>query len=241
MLHLRDLLFRNGLSGIAPDEPLCVIGDIHGRLDLLDALLARVGEDHRLVFVGDYLDRGPQSAQVLDRLIGLTAQGRATCLLGNHEAMFLGFVDAPERGGGWLRAGGTATLESYGVTGVGEWADLKARLAAQAALLKALPLEHLAFLFSLRPGLVSGNVLISHAGADPHQPVNGQSWEALVWGHGDFDRVPRRDGLWVIHGHRITREPRADGGRVAVDTGAWRTGQLTAAMIGAGTLRFVST
>lgn len=241
MLHLRDLLFGNELASVAPDEPLCVIGDIHGRLDLLNALLDRVGRETRLVLVGDYLDRGPHSAQVIERLIGLKAQGRATCLLGNHETMFLGFVEAPERGGGWLRAGGTETLASYGVEGVGEWADLEARRAAHEALLKALPLEHLAFLFSLKPGFLSGNVLVSHAGADPLTPADRQSWEALVWGSPDFGRIPRQDGLWVAHGHRITREPVAAQGRISVDTGAWWSGQLTAAMIEPGRVRFLTT
>lgn len=241
MLQLREMFFGNDLATLAPDEPLCVIGDIHGRLDLLNALLEKVGTEAHMVFVGDYLDRGPHSAQVIDRLTGLVAKGRATCLIGNHEAMFLGFVEAPERGGGWLRAGGTETLASYGVAGVSEWADLDARQAAHAALLKVLPLDHLAFLFSLGSWFRSGNLLVSHAGADPHLPVNRQSWEALVWGHEDFEDTPRGDGLWVAHGHRITREPLAVKGRIAVDTGAWWTNRLTAAMIEPGKVRFLST
>lgn len=241
MLHLREMFFGNDVSDIAPDEPLCVIGDIHGRLDLLNALLDRVDQNRKLVFVGDYLDRGPQSAQVINRLIGLQSKGRARCLIGNHEAMFLGFVDAPERGGGWLRSGGVETLASYGVEGVGEWADLEARQDAHRDLLKNLPLEHLAFLFSLKSGMVSGNVLISHAGANPSVPVGEQKWEDMVWGVPEFYNTRRLDGAWVVHGHTICKDPVAADGKVSVDTGAWRTGHLTAALIDTGRVRFVST
>lgn len=241
MLHLRELFFGNDVSDIAPDEPLCVIGDIHGRLDLLNALLERVGKDRVLVFVGDYLDRGPHSAQVIQRLIGLQAQGRARCLMGNHEAMFLGFIDAPERGGGWLRSGGTETLASYGIEGISEWADLEARQAAHRALLKNLPMEHLAFLFSLKSGFLSGNVLVSHAGADPFVPVGAQKWEDLVWGASGFSDTRREDGAWVIHGHTICKDPYITDGRVCVDTGAWRSGRLTAALVDSGEVRFIST
>ena len=241
MLHLKDLFFPNEHSDIAPDEPLCVIGDIHGRLDLLDTLLELIGFNRKLVFVGDYLDRGPHSAQVLDRLIGLQAQGRALCLMGNHETMFLGFIDAPERGGGWLRAGGVETLKSYGVHGVSEWSDLKARQVAHKTLLARIPLDHLAFLFSLKSGLLSGNVLVSHAGADPAVKIDAQSWEALVWGRNAACDTRRDDGTWVVHGHTVQPEPIAANGRVCVDTGAWRSGCLTAALIDTGKVRFIST
>jgi Calcineurin-like phosphoesterase len=241
MLHLRDFLRGSDLDGIAPDEPMWVIGDIHGRLDLLDALLARLDTETRLVFVGDYLDRGPQSAQVIDRLIGLQFQERAICLTGNHEAMFLGFIDAPERGGGWLRAGGVATLASYGVHGVSEWAGLEQRLEAHLALMQMLPLDHLAFLTSLKSAYLSGNVLASHAGADPSLPLAEQSWEDLVWGHGDFGKMRRSDGVWVAHGHTVCRAATVADGRISVDTGAWASGRLSAARIDPGKVRFVHT
>ena len=241
MLHLRDLFFPNEHASIAPAEPLCVIGDIHGRLDLLKALLEKIGSDRKLVFVGDYIDRGPNSAQVIDTLIGLQTQGRARCLMGNHETMFLGFVDAPERGGGWLRAGGTETLASYGVHGVSEWADLDARKAAHKSLLANMPLDHMAFLFSLKPGHLSGNVLVSHAGADPTRKIDDQSWDTLVWGRNSVSDMCRQDSSWVVHGHTTKTEPIAADGHICVDTGAWKSGHLTAALIDPEKIRFIST
>ena len=214
----------------APDRPLAVIGDIHGRADLLDQLLQRLAREApgaRLVTVGDYVDRGAESRAVIARLRGLDG---ALCLRGNHEQMLLDFLDAPiEAGARWLRNGGVATLASYGIAldVTGSHDDimrardtLRAAMADDAAWLAALPLFW-----------QSGDVLICHAGPDPALPVPGQPDEHFLWGHPRFLRDARADGLWVAHGHWIQERAHVRGRRIAVDTGAWHSGRLSAAVL----------
>ncbi|WP_430450432.1 metallophosphoesterase [Rhodophyticola sp.] len=229
----------------APDVPLAVIGDIHGSDGLLERLLDRLdaqGDPATRVCVGDYVDRGENSAGVIDLL--MTRQqadpDRLICLMGNHERMMLDFLDAPARcGPRWMKHGGMQTVASFRITppsagaGDDDWRDLRDRLesalgARREAWLRARPLLW-----------QSGNVAVVHAGADPALPLADQSEQALLWGHPDFDRTPRRDGIWVVHGHTIVPEPTADQGRVATDTGAYATGRLTAAMIDSSGVRFI--
>lgn len=227
-----------------PDRPCYIVGDIHGRADLLERMLdlidAHIGgtgaQNPQLVFVGDYIDHGPDSAVVLSRLQDLTRElpGNVTCLMGNHERMLLDFLlDPAARGPRWLREGGAATLASYGLNPVGldqgagaeTWADAAARLAealgdASCGWIAARPLVW-----------QSGNLWAVHAGADPLRPMTDQSARVLVWGHPEFDTEPRPDGAWVAHGHVVQRNPSLSDGRIGLDTGAWTTGRLTAVAI----------
>ena len=229
-----------------PQAPLYVVGDIHGRDDLLGPLLRRIHEDaagkpHDLVFVGDYVDRGDQSAVVMARLFALRTQPHVTFLLGNHEKMMLDFLDDPEgRAGRWFRYGGLQTLASFGIGGVTETAPSGALRKARDAFRKALgPVE--AWLRGLDRGFVSGNVAVVHAALDPALPLDAQNPRTLIWGHPEFGSTPRRDGLWVVHGHSIVERPKAEGGVVSIDTGAYASGRLTAAAIGVdGTVRFLT-
>ncbi|MFD1508547.1 metallophosphoesterase [Lacimonas salitolerans] len=229
----------------APDAPLAVIGDVHGSDALLERLLDRLdaeGDPVTRVCVGDYVDRGENSAAVIDLLMARqqAASDRLICLMGNHERMMLDFLDAPTRAGPrWMKHGGVQTVASFHITppsaGAGDedWLHLRDRLdsalgARREAWLRALPLYW-----------QSGNVAVVHAGADPALPLADQPEQALLWGHPEFERTPRRDGLWVVHGHTIVPEPQADQGRVATDTGAYATGRLTAAMIDGTGVRFI--
>lgn len=223
------------------DRPTYAVGDVHGRDDLLARLLPRLIDDARaqgtphprLVLMGDYIDRGEQSAEVVERVAALLSgagdwPGEVHALRGNHEQMMLDFLDAPEaEGGRWLRNGGLQTLLAFGVGGLTPnpapeaLADIAARLAAalgpQAALLRGLPAM-----------LQFGQVLFAHAGADPALPPAMQSERSLLWGTPAFLQAARTDGLWVVHGHYVVDEAYAAAGRIATDTGAYHTGTLSA-------------
>ena len=231
--------------------PAIIIGDIHGRADLLDHLLALIAaepgaNDARLIFVGDYIDRGPDSAAVLVRLQGLTAAGKAVCLMGNHERMLLDAIDRPEEAGPrWLLNGGDATLASLGAGGRLPGESEAERMAALAGRLReALPPGIEAWLRALPLWWQDQGLAVVHAGADPALAMVDQTEASLIWGHRRFGQ-PRADGLWIAHGHVVMAEPRVKAGRIAVDTGAWSTGRLTAAWIGggvaAGQVRFFTT
>ncbi|WP_210530260.1 metallophosphoesterase [Rubellimicrobium arenae] len=248
MRRLLDLFGRRSKAApavfdapLAPDEPLAVIGDVHGRDDLLGRLLDRLAATEpgrRIILVGDYIDRGEQSAAVLARL---AARPDLVCLKGNHEAMCLGFLADPERQGPrWLVNGGLQTLASYGVGGVTPSARGEALEAARDRLAAAMG-EELTDWLRLRP-LVwrSGNVAVVHAAADPTLPLEQQSERTLIWGHPRFAEGVRADGIWIAHGHTITPEPLAESGRIAVDTGAYATGRLTAALVDPGGVSFVT-
>ncbi|MFQ1699085.1 metallophosphoesterase [Loktanella agnita] len=221
----------------APAQPFFAVGDVHGRLDLLEPVINRLGEArHPIILVGDYIDRGPDSAGVLRYLQQQSATGQVICLRGNHEDMLLKFLDRPRKHGRvWLRFGGVQTLESFGITGVTAQSEPGALIAARDALLAALG-DTRDWLSTLPYAWQSGNVAVVHAGANPHQPLETQSQPALAWGHPDFRHVARSDGLWLIHGHTIVAAPHIVDGRVAIDTGAYATGQLTAVHVTAGAI-----
>jgi len=231
-----------------PGRPLAVVGDLHGRADLLEELVAEIagrgGTDRTLVFVGDHVDRGEDSAGVLRLLLALQGGGwpaGVICLKGNHEAMMLGFLDAPEEAGpGWLRHGGAQTLASFGIRPP-DPGSAPALTEARDALQSALPAGTEAWLRALPASHRSGNLLVAHAGANPHAAAEAQTEEDLLWGHPEFLDTPRDDGLWVAHGHTICAQPSAAAGRIAVDTGAYATHRLTAALICDETCRFLST
>lgn len=214
------------------DAPLAVVGDLHGRADLLELMLAKLAETHpaaQIVFVGDYMDRGPDSAEVLKRVMGLPD---AICLMGNHERMLLSFLEDPEgQGARWIKHGGRETMLSFGITP-------DATTEQRDALKDRIGADGLAWLTS-RPLLFqSGNLYVTHAGADPAAPIEGQGEESLLWGHPDFGRKWRKDGAWVVHGHTIVPEPVISKGTISIDTGAFATDRLTAAVFDAGEVEF---
>lgn len=229
-----------------PARPTVLVGDVHGRLDLLDRLIAQLS-DHDLetgdiVFLGDYVDRGPDSAAVLDRLMALMQAfaGNITCLMGNHERMMLDFLDDPARAGPvWLANGGVETLAAYGIAAPPARADAD-RMAQHAEALRAkLRPATETWLRALPLIWRSGTLAAAHAGADPGRSLDDQDAEALLWGHRSFQKAARKDGVWLAHGHWIVPEPSARAGRIAVDTGAWRTGCLTAARVSSLGITFI--
>ncbi len=221
---------------VKPDEAFFVIGDLHGCDSLLARLLDKLDQTEggglaRLVFVGDYVDRGEESAAVLRRLFALEGSP-AVCLAGNHEDMMLKFIDDPvERGARWIKFGGLQTLASFGVSGVSTGSSGDALEYARDQLVEAMGRDMLDWLRALPAFWQSGNVAVVHAAADPSVPIGQQKERVLKWGHKDFGHKPRQDGIWTVHGHTIVDSPTIENGRVAIDTGAYATGRLTAASI----------
>ena len=232
---------------LAPDQPFLVIGDIHGQLEALEATLDRIAKDpdHAdlpLVFVGDYMDRGPHSEGVLRRLMALQASDPRdiTCLRGNHEQLLLNFLDNPPlHAPVWFANGGIATLNSFGIHATK--LDMRGErvLMVRERLNMELGDEALEFLRSLPKIWQTGNVAVVHAGADPEKPLSDQDEDVLIWGHADFRSRPRRDGVWVVHGHTIVPNVMVRQGRISVDTGAFQTGALPAVSVSPDRVREV--
>jgi serine/threonine protein phosphatase 1 len=219
-----------------------VVGDIHGCLPLLDRLLEEIGADHRsrpparglLAFLGDYVDRGPGSAGVIERLRGLDLPDfRVVALAGNHEEVFTSILEGDgTQVAGWLKFGGAEALRSYGV-------DPKeiARLApadAQKRIRSAVPSEHRSWLGQLADSFRFGDYLFVHAGIRPGVPLEAQSLTDLRWIREPFLSDRRDHGMVVVHGHTICERVQRSGWRIGIDTGAYATGRLTALAIEEG-------
>ncbi|MFK7944030.1 MAG: metallophosphoesterase [Paracoccaceae bacterium] len=238
---------RGFLQGLVPystvprvDGALYVVGDVHGRLDLLEQMIDRILRDSLrlddmngvppvLAFVGDLIDRGPQSAGVLEFLLAVREwpEFETVFIAGNHELMLQHFLNNPVKGRHWVRFGGYETLLSYGLSRIGDPDDPDDLLALSMQLRKAMG-QHAAFIAQMVPQFQLGNVMVTHAGADPQKPADAQLPQVLAWGCDDFLRMRRSDGLWVVYGHHIVDAPSLRNGRIAVDTGAYTTGCLTA-------------
>lgn len=223
---------------IEPQSAFYAVGDIHGRIDLLVQLLDSLDPRVPVVCVGDYVDRGDDSAAVL-RFLQMRPD--ITCLTGNHEKMLLDFLDNPQSNGPrWLRFGGLQTLASFGISAT-QSATGEALTEIRNALVTAMGDELILWIRRLPPFHISGNVGVVHAGADPNVPITDQSAKSLIWGHPNFEITPRIDKMWIVHGHTIISEPTISAGRVAIDTGAYATGRLTAALISDSGISFTST
>jgi serine/threonine protein phosphatase 1 len=226
------------------------VGDIHGCADLLDAVLTRIERDLRVrpprrealaVFVGDYVDRGPDSHGVVERLLaGRPARARPVHLKGNHEDMLLRFLADPAgQGDVWLANGGMATLRSYGVTPPGAGAAALGRGAADLA--RAMPGPHLEFYSGLGLTFECGDYLFVHAGLRPGTAIGAQSADDLLWIRGAFMRHDGAFAKYVVHGHTPRSEPEVLWNRADIDTGAFASGRLTCLVLEGETRRVFTT
>lgn len=244
---LKNLFAGKPAGARAPEGVrLCAVGDIHGCADLLDRLMTEIAADERragparLIFLGDYVDRGPDSRGVVERLVALSrARPDSVFLKGNHEAALLDFLEAPEECAGWLDWGGEATLESYGIRGAASQAPSK----LAAALRRALRGAHLDFLRSLKVSAAFGDYFFVHAGVKPGVALDAQDETDLLWIRGAFHRAAPADrpDKVVVHGHQPVKQPLDAGWRIDIDTGACFTGKLTAVALEGDTRRFLST
>ena len=231
-----------------PSTPVCIIADIHGRLDLLEAMLARIAAhpnttEPRIIFVGDLIDRGPDSAGVLARVHARhkADPDRVICLMGNHERMMLDFLqDPPQAGPRWIRNGGSETLASFGLSPWARRQDAHALQGLAEDLRTALSTEVLEWLTTLPLIWQEDQLAVTHAGADPKRAMNDQSPARMLWGPRKREAALRADGIWVVQGHVIVPAPHAQNQRIWIDTGAWRSGQLSAAWIDASGLSFLN-
>lgn len=223
----------------SPGTRLYAVGDIHGRSDLLDKILAKIAKDAKkspaersvVVFLGDYVDRGPDSRGVVARLMASPPQGidAMVCLKGNHEDMMMRFLAHPLHGGfEWiLLNGGAATLQSWDV-------DLPAVLESREIkglhreLVDRLSPQERLFLNDMPLKYVDGGIVCVHAGIRPGVALAHQVSDDLLWIRDAFLDHPGPHGKLVVHGHTVTFEPELQPHRIGIDTGAWRTGTLTA-------------
>ena len=224
---------------------LYVIGDIHGRLDLLERVIAAIardvkehGSDALTVTLGDYIDRGPASCGVIGRLSDNPFPTPYVALKGNHEVLLEDFLADPAVGPHWWRLGGIETLHSYGVP---VRRLMVGRINQETAdrLRAALPAEHVKFLKSLKTSSSHGKYFLCHAGVRPGVALERQSDADLIWIRDEFLNSEMDFGKIVVHGHTPVKVPEVRPNRINIDTGAFITGQLTCVVLDATGHRFL--
>jgi serine/threonine protein phosphatase 1 len=238
-----------------PGSRIYAIGDIHGRVDLLRELHNRIAADaddgeerlitrHVVVYLGDYVDRGDGSREIIELIMerppGHPLAGfEAVCLTGNHEELMLGFLEDTGVGSVWMANGAGATLASYGVDVAAGMAEAGGISALQQGLRRNLPEAHLAFLRALSLSHREGDYFFAHAGVLPHRALADQERDDLLWIRGQFLESDADHGACIVHGHSIVDRPEIHPNRIAIDTGAWRTGRLTCLVLEGGERRFL--
>ncbi|WP_347271033.1 metallophosphoesterase [Rhizorhabdus histidinilytica] len=248
----RPPALRTAATAKIAGQLVYAIGDIHGSYLLLRDLLARIVADAAatargrrpiIILLGDLIDRGPHSAQVVEAVTWLQRQHRfeVRLLMGNHERAMIGFIDHPAEAGEWLLFGGDATLRCYGVEPPGPGAPTDALIAARDALLQRMPAAHLLCLQQALPMLTLGDYVFVHAGVRPGRPLTEQEEVDVLWIGAEFTASTERFEKIVVHGHSIADEVQWPGNRIGIDTGAYRSGILTALRIEDDWLRLIQT
>ena len=210
------------------------MGDVHGRLDLFEAMIAAIEADDAacrpaqttVIQLGDLVDRGPDSAGVIAAARAWSKQRTVRILLGNHEEMMLRAIDSDEVMRHFLRWGGRETILSYlGEPGEYHRADLA---GARALMQAAIPNEDFEFIRSFEDNITIGDYLFVHAGVHPDAPLDAQKTSDLRWIREPFLSHRESFGAVVVHGHTIADKPQLKHNRIGLDTGAYRSGRLTA-------------
>jgi len=223
------------------------VGDVHGRADLLDQALARIDADTAYsppateiieVFLGDYVDRGLNSRQVIDLLITRGRSRTAVFLAGNHEIFLLDFLKNLAVFDDWKRYGAFATLRSYGIRAPanpepGKQSDLS------LALYNQMPSSHRNFLDNLKPFFVCGDFFFVHAGVRPGVPLMEQDLDDMLWIRKEFLLHDGDYGKIIVHGHTPVLVPDVRPNRINIDTGAYATGKLTCLRLESDEIRFI--
>jgi serine/threonine protein phosphatase 1 len=231
------------------DQLVYAIGDIHGRADLLALLLGEImadsvrseGAKHRaLIFLGDYIDRGPDSRRVVDMVLSDLPEGFDVHFLkGNHEAIMLDFLADASYLDHWLANGADATFQSYGMD-VTELSHKRAPPEVwRRAFLASLPEAHRDFFETLELAVSFGDYFFVHAGVRPGVPLDAQDPKDLIWIRGPFLQSEEDFGKVVVHGHTPGMEPAIRANRIGIDTGAVFTDRLTALRLEDGSQRLM--
>jgi serine/threonine protein phosphatase 1 len=230
---------------LPPGLRLYAIGDIHGRLDLLDDLARQISDDLATapekvltIFLGDYIDRGPDSAAVVERLRRRDFPTPFRALRGNHEEVVLKFLEDESVLENWRKFGGLETLHSYGVN-VGEVMRGQGFGEARRSFEERLPEAHLRFFEDMELTAVYGDYYFCHAGARPGVPLDQQVSDDLLWIRGEFLDFDGAFGKVVVHGHTPVAAPDERHNRINIDTGAFATSVLTALMLEGTNRRFL--
>ncbi len=236
------------VASVPDGHRIYAIGDIHGRADLLDSIAREIEADlssapvatASAVFLGDYVDRGPHSSQVLERLAHRDFPVPFVALRGNHEQMLLNFLADPAFLSTWRQFGGLEALHSFGVDlrDAREGRDYE---RAHAELVEAMSPEVRAFLEQTPTSFQAGDYFFCHAGVRPNVPLASQVDKDLMWIRDDFLRSPAYHGKIVIHGHTPVDEPDLRPNRINIDTGAYVSGRLTSLVLEGQSRRFLST
>lgn len=244
-----DLLSAEGRPPKGPSgRRLYAIGDIHGRLDLLDQLLAQIKRDIAVhascrplfVFVGDYIDRGPRSRETIDRLIEHGKDAECVFLKGNHEQVAIRCLRDPSLFERWMRLGGLETLISYGLA-LSPGVPTRQIVELQACFHAALPREHLDFFRQLKTSFTSGDFFFVHAGVKPRVALTNQVENDLLWIREEFLGADDDFGKIIVHGHTPSRDVDIRPNRINIDTGAFATGRLSCLVIDDATFSLIDT
>jgi serine/threonine protein phosphatase 1 len=234
---------------VPKNQRIYAIGDIHGKADLLEQLHNKIAADasnfkgkKTVVYLGDYIDRGEQSRQVIDILLSRPLKDfEPVYLLGNHEKSLLDFIEYPAAAAAWLSFGGREALNSYGIP----LAHIPGRqqiggIAQQ--LDDKLPDDHRNFLtISCLDSWQCGSYYFVHAGIKPGVALDKQTQEDKLWIREEFLGSTINHSIIVVHGHSITSEPEILPNRIGIDTGAFRTGVLTALVLEGSDQRLLQT
>lgn len=254
---VRPVMFKRlfgsapGRATVAAGSRVYAIGDIHGRADLLREMHELIRADAKefpsdrrvVVYLGDYVDRGDESRQVIDLLLDEKLAGfESIYLLGNHERTLLDFLNDISVAPSWFLYGGVETLASYGVR-------LDRRLPSESAcytqaqleLRRTLPPRQLAFLHALELTHVEGDYLFAHAGIRPGVALDAQAERDVIWIRDEFLESTVNHGKIVVHGHTITDAPETRANRIGIDTGAFASGKLTCLVLQDDWRGFLST
>jgi serine/threonine protein phosphatase 1 len=239
---------RGRRPSLSAELRIYAIGDIHGRLDLLNELLARISSDIALrptarplyVFLGDYIDRGSASRETIDRLIEHGKTHESVFLKGNHELIAIKCLSDRGLFDQWLRLGGLETLVSYGVPAE-TLANGKQIAELQSAFHGALPQAHFRFFRDLKNSFECGDYFFAHAGVKPNVELSRQKENDLLWIRGEFLTSKDDFGKIVVHGHTPTREIEVGPNRINIDTGAFATGRLSCLVLEGEELSVIDT
>lgn len=224
---------------LAADTVVYAVGDVHGCLDELVALERAIVADAAgfssrklIVMLGDYIDRGPASSQVLDHLIAPPPAGfERICLAGNHELLMLDYLEERAALAKWIGLGGAATLLSYGIDHDRLQMIYRDQAAIDRMIRESIPLSHRGFLKQLPILVEIADFILVHAGIRPGIAIEKQSDADLVTIRSAFYDEAHLLDRYVVHGHTPVKEPARDGRRVNIDTGAYFSGRLTALRI----------